>query len=75
MKDSYVAVILEEVRDQYKVLREEYGSLKGLPAKVDKLIEDMAEVKVDIKIIKAVLKDTNEQVQDHEQRITRLETA
>jgi prefoldin subunit 5 len=73
-KGNYTDVILEEVRDQYKKIQEGLDSLQGLPTKVDKLDEDMQTVKSDLKTIKAVQRDQGHQVQDHEKRLTKLET-
>lgn len=73
MKQNYLAVLLEEVRDQNRLIMENLGTLLGLPAKVDRLEIDMSQVRTDIKIIKGVLIDTNRQVNNHEERISRLE--
>ncbi len=80
MKDDedqshYEGAILEKIRDQNTVIIEGLGDLKGLPAKVDKLAEDMAEVKSDIKVIKTVITDHSAELKDHGKRITALEAA
>ena len=76
MKDeNYVAVILEEVRDQYGKIMEGLDSIRGLPRQVSKLQDDMTEVKSDIKVIKAVVTNQSQQLSNHEDRITVLETA
>jgi len=71
----YQAVLLEEIHKQNKVILEGLDGLKELPAKVDKLVEDTAEVKSDIKVIKTVVKDHSTELKDHKQRITALENA
>ena len=71
----YEGALLEEIRDQNKVILEGLGDLKGLPAKVDKLADDMTDVKADLKVIRAVMKDHSGQLDNHETRITQLESA
>jgi predicted nucleic acid-binding Zn-ribbon protein len=70
--DNYNSILLEEIRDQNKAVLEAVGSLqrqvKLLPTR-----DEFNEVKTDIKAIKATVKDTNQQVQNHEQRVTKLE--
>ncbi|MBI1952299.1 hypothetical protein HYS42_01075 [Candidatus Saccharibacteria bacterium] len=66
-------VILEEIRDQNKAIIEGLKGFSGVPAKVDKLSDDMEIVKSDLKVIKAVVKDHSNQLDDHEHRIAILE--
>ncbi len=72
--NTYVAVLLEEVRDQYKTVLEAVGGMQKNVALIPEMREDISEMKQDIKVLKAALTDTNHQVQDHEVRISRLET-
>lgn len=75
MTDSerYTQILLEEIRDQNRALLEGQASLLGLPFKVDKIEEDVAELKSDMKVVKAAVRATNDDVRDHEHRINRLE--
>lgn len=75
MKKDYQIILLEKIKAQNDILLEGQDRLRDLPSKVDQLQVDMTEVKIDIKTIKAALKDTNVQVHDHQQRITKLEAA
>lgn len=68
-------VILEEIRDQNKVILEGLNGFSGVPAKVDRIAEDIGVIKTDIKAIKSVVKDHSTQIDDHENSITALETA
>lgn len=68
-------VILEEIRDQNKAILEGLKGFSGVPAKVDKLSNDMEIVKSDLSAIKSVMKDHSQQLDDHEDRITVLEAA
>lgn len=71
--DRYTQILLEEIRDQNRALLEGQASLLGLPADVQILKDDVAELKSDVKVIKAVLRATNDDVKNHEKRITKLE--
>ena len=76
MSDSngnYVAVLLEEMRDQNKAVLEAVGVLPGLVKDVTELKQDVAELKRDMKVVKAAVTDLSRQVADHETRLTRLE--
>lgn len=64
----YEGALQEEIRDQNKAIIEGLAGFSGVPAKVDKIAEDIEEIKIDIKAIKAVVKN-------HEGRITTLEAA
>lgn len=68
-------VILEEIRDQNRAILEGLKGFSGVPAKVDKLSNDMEIVKSDLSAIKSVMKDHSQQLGDHEDRITVLEAA
>lgn len=71
--DNYVAVVLE-IRDQNKALLEVVGSLKDT-VKTLATEEELAEVKADVKIIRAVLTDRNRDMKDLDCRVTVLEQA
>jgi primase-polymerase (primpol)-like protein len=73
--DHYVGVILEEIRDQYKVLNERFDDLNHLPAKVDNIEAVVERIDADNKAMKLAIKDQTRQLDNHEGRITHLETA
>ena len=72
-KDGYFGILLEEVRDDVKRLAEAVGSLMGLPKAVQRLENDVTELKTDVKVIKAVITGHSSQLANHEKRITKLE--
>ncbi len=72
--DNYIAVVLEEIRSQNKAVLESVGQMKGtISTLVTK--DELAEVRSDVKAIRAALTDTNKDLRDHENRITLLEQA
>lgn len=73
--DNYTNVPLEEMNGKFDAIIEAVRTVPSLVESVNALSADMEEVRDDVKIIKAAVTDTNQQVQDHEQRITRLEAA
>lgn len=72
---QYIGVVLEEIRDQNKVVLEAVGDLQTTVRKLDHMETDLKAIKSDIKAIKAAVTDTSKQVQNHERRITKLEHA
>ena len=72
MKDSHVAILLEDILDQISAFAE---SMADIPSQVRQLTEDVGELKADTKVVKAVVTDQSKELHDHETRITQLETA
>lgn len=72
--DNYVAVVMEEIRSQNKAVLESVAQMKET-MKTLATKDELAEVKSDVKAIKATIKFTNKDLQDHENRITLLEQA
>jgi hypothetical protein len=72
--DNYVAVLLEEIRDQNKAVLETVGDLQKNVSKIPVIEETVDELKQDMKVVKAAVTDMSHQVQDHGVRISRLET-
>lgn len=72
--DEHKQVLGEVLADQLKLLQE---GIANLPTKDDfsKLDNKVDILSLDMKTVKAAVTDQNKQVQDHEQRITVLETA
>lgn len=71
-EDNYVGVLLENIQDQNKAVLEAVGAMRQ-EIKTLARQEDLQEVKQDVKTIRLAVKQTNEQVHDNDQRITRLE--
>jgi hypothetical protein len=69
-----LGILLEEMRDQNKVILEMVG---GLPTRkeFDELRDDVAELEAHVKVVKAAVTDLSRHVDNHERRITRLEAA
>lgn len=69
-----IGVLLEEIRDQNTAVLEAVGQMqdqiKNLPTR-----DEFQDLVSEVKTVKLALTDTNQQVTDHEQRITRLEHA
>ncbi len=72
---QYFGVILEDIRDQNRLVLEAVGDMQRHVAHIPQMRDDIAELKSDMKVVKAVLKDTNRQVHSHERRISALEIA
>jgi polyhydroxyalkanoate synthesis regulator phasin len=72
---DYSAALLEEIRDQNKVILEYVGELPGIKNDIAELKDDVAVLKSDMKVVKAAITDISHQLADHEHRITRLEAA
>lgn len=73
MKDTYVAALLEEIRDQVKVSIE---AVAGVDEKVTILaerVDKIEEVIADIPVIKAAVLDVTKEMKHHDQRIDNLE--
>lgn len=67
-------VLLEQIRDQNKVVLETVDTMRAELALVPKR-EEFDELKQDVKVIKAAVTDLSRQVNDHERRISHLEAA
>lgn len=74
MNNNYHDVLLEQLRDQNKLILEIVSSLRAEVAQVPKRAE-FDELKQDVKVVKAAVTDLSHQVSNHEHRISRLEAA
>lgn len=72
--DNYIGILLEEIRDQNKAVLEAVGDMRSELSKVPKR-DEFDELKQDVKVIKAAVTDLSHQVNDQDQRISRLEAA
>lgn len=68
-------VILEEIKDQNKAILETLQPMPQMVKDIEQMKGDIEEIKVDNKAMKAVIKDHGHHIDDHETRITQLETA
>ena len=71
----YFGVIFEEIRDQNRAVLEAVGDMQRAVAALPEMKQDIAELKADMKVVKAAITDVSRQLADHELRITRLEAA
>ena len=72
--DERKEVLGEVLADELKAIMEYVRGVPRIERKVDRLEADMRGVKSDIKVIKAMLTDTNRELKGHDKRLTRLET-
>ncbi len=82
MAKDYTGVLLENIDDKLSQILEATSALKDIPRKVDQLTDDMADLKSDMKAVKAAVTDTSREqkhhgvkLNNHERRITHLEQA
>lgn len=71
---NHLNVLLEEIRDQNKIMLEAVSGMRAELAQVPKR-EEFEELKQDVKVIKAAVTDLSRQVNDHERRISHLKAA
>jgi outer membrane murein-binding lipoprotein Lpp len=72
--DNYTAILLEDMNDKFDLIMEAIRPLQTLPAQVARLGEDVAELKSDMKVVKAAITDLTPQVNDIDVRVQRLES-
>ncbi|HXR50189.1 MAG TPA: hypothetical protein VN778_04140 [Verrucomicrobiae bacterium] len=65
MKGNYTAILLEEIRDQYRTVLEAVGDMQTKVARIPVIEQDIAELKTDMKAIKFVLTEQNRTIDDH----------
>ena len=71
--DNYTAILLEEIRDQFRAVIEMVSQMQDNMQFLVKTVE-LEVVKDDIRVIKKVVTDISRQQKDHEKRITKLES-
>ncbi len=71
---SYTNVLLEELQGNVRAILEIVIPMRAELTEMRQSVDRIPHIETDIKAIKAVLKITNQQVADHEHRITKLET-
>ena len=75
MKDNYVAVLLEDINSKFDVCVEMASDVAEMKVQIGYIFTKMDSMERDNATFKAWFKDSSKQVQNHELRITRLETA
>jgi len=71
---NYTDVLLEDINGKFDAVLD---GISGIRERVDNLParDEFNDVKDDIRTIKSAVKGTNKRLEDHEKRITKLETA
>ncbi len=72
---KYVAVLLEEIRDQNKAVLEAVSDMQINVSKIPSIEAGVAELKQDVKVIKAAVTDVSVKQQGYEVRLTQIEAA
>jgi hypothetical protein len=75
MRDDYTGHMLEQVLDEMKAVHELVAEVPKMVRKLDRVEQDVAELKQDMKVVRAATTDTSHQVHDLERRVSRLEAA
>jgi hypothetical protein len=82
MADNYTAVLMEELREQLRLVLEGQAALSGVPTELRGLRDDVDGLKADVAVIKAavtdvsrILKEHGAQLDDHETRLRLLGAA
>ncbi len=70
---TYFGIVLEDIRDQYKAVLEAVVDIKTTVQNQPNRSEFIA-LRQDVSLIRRVLTDNGAQLQDHEARITKLES-
>lgn len=73
MKDSYVAALLEEIRDQVRVSIEAIAGVDEKVTVLSERVDAIEEVVADIPVIKAAVLDITKEIKNHDGRIGNLE--
>jgi predicted nucleic acid-binding Zn-ribbon protein len=75
MSSEDARLILEHVDSQFDRINEALKEIQKQVAKIPSMTEEIAEVRDDMRAVKAAIAATNEDVQDHERRLSKLETS
>lgn len=71
--DKYTDILLEEIRSQMGAVLEIVSSMQENVKHIPVMREDIADLKSDVAVIKAAVKDTNHDLKFLERRVDRLE--
>lgn len=72
--NNYFNVLLEQIRDQNKLVLEAVGDIQAKVANLPTR-EEFDELKQDVRVIKAAVTDLSHHVADHERRISHPKAA
>ncbi len=75
MPDDYTGHMLMQVLDEMKTVHELVAEVSKMARKLYHVEQDVAELKQDMKVVRAATTDTSHQVHDLERRVSRLEAA
>jgi hypothetical protein len=74
-EENYTNVLLEDINGKFDLLIELVTPLLVLPPIVSKIADRLERVESDVKIIKKVVTGHSATLKNHENRITKLESA
>ena len=74
-QDNYAGVLWEEMNERIKLIQESLVVFKDVPADIAQMKADLAEMKQWKFVVKEVIKDQSKTLNNHEVRLTKLETA
>lgn len=75
MSDDYTGHILEQVLDEIKAVHELVAEVPKMARKLDRVEQDVAELKQGKHAVEAAVRDSSRELANHDRRITRLEAA
>jgi hypothetical protein len=75
MTDNHTNIILEDINGKLDLVLEAVAPIKGLQSDMGTVKEDIAELKADVKVVKAVVTSQSHSMNDYDKRIARLEAA
>src|SRR5713226_1443690 len=75
MSDDYTGHILEQVLDEIKAVHELVAEVPKMARKLDRVEQDVVELKQGMNAVEAAVRDSSRELADHDRRITRLEAA
>ena len=70
-----VGIVNEQIDDKLQVILEVVSDMQQKVNALPRIEAEIAELKTDVKVIKAAATDTSKEVRELDQRVTRLEAA
>jgi uncharacterized protein YoxC len=67
--DNHTNVLLEDINGKFDTILEAITSMQPQVAKIASIEESVAELKTDVKVIKAAVKDQGKQLHDHDRKV------
>jgi hypothetical protein len=65
MRDDYTGHMLEQVLDEIKAVHELVAEVPKMARKLDRVEQDVAELKRDMKVVKVAVTATNQELKQH----------